>query len=272
MSKSATLEYTRFSMAKKGRTLDKMNDERQHLTGLEVEAHGGHQGQPPRGPRPVPDPPQYQFDAQELSGFSWPMFYRIFVREGYYFDKNNKQNHFVTSANGIDGKRKVSTVLIRAAVLLLVMGGVGYRLASWLLKQLFHVDVSKSSLQRWVKDVLKGVWRIFEDSEDEEQAKQALKDLKAQPIDSSNPEPFFKVIHFLEEYFPGMTTFLRDKEVKRCSLAETGMRTLRRLEVAHDGFRSDEGRENFLRIYQAIKYLGWSICPSTDPMASPAPG
>ena len=54
---------------------------------------------------------EYQFDAQELSGFSWPMFYRIFVREGYYFDKNNKQNHFVTSANGIDGKRKVSTVL-----------------------------------------------------------------------------------------------------------------------------------------------------------------
>ena len=402
---------------------------------------------------------EYQFDAQELSGFSWPMFYRIFVREGYYFDKNNKQNHFVTSANGIDGKRKVSTVLIRAAVLLLVMGGVGYRLASWLLKQLFHVDVSKSSLQRWVKDVastlphgnelikrlhalkpitefhldelfplglrkcilvfkdehgriidteavdkkdeanvkaflerihalglpiksfyvdgcktywkvirsvfgqsmpiqydyfhiiqnawrhmwkwtvsyrknikeesekpchpmhkeyledlakdlwenryilfkneknmtdeektilnklmetdrkisglrsfLKGVWHIFEDSEDEAQAKQALEELKKQPIDSSNPEPFTKVINFLEDYFPGMTTFLRNEKVERRSLAETGMRTLRRLEAAHDGFRSDGGREDFLRIYQAIKYLGWSICPSTDPTVPSAPG
>ena len=37
MSKSATLENTRFPTAKKGRTLDKMNDERKHLTGLEVE-------------------------------------------------------------------------------------------------------------------------------------------------------------------------------------------------------------------------------------------
>lgn len=402
---------------------------------------------------------EYQFDAQELSGFSWPMFYRISVREGYYFDKNNKQNHFVTSVNGIDGKRKVSKVLIRAAVLLLVMGGVGYRLASWLLKQLFHVDVSKSSLQRWVKDIastlprgaelikrlhaikpitefhldeifplglqkcvlvfkdehgriidteaiddrdedhvkpflerihalklpiqtfyvdgcktywnairsvfgqsvsiqydyfhiiqnswrhlwkwavshrndikkkselteesmykdhledlakslwknryllfkneknmtdkekvalskmleidpkanklrlfLKGVWHIFEDSKDEDQARQALEELKKQPIDISNKTPFSKVINFLEEYFPGMTTFLRDEKVKRRSLAETGMRTLRRLEAAHDGFRSDGGREDFLRIYQAIKYLGWSVHLPMESMAPSAPG
>ena len=402
---------------------------------------------------------EYQFDAQELSGFSWPMRYRIFVREGYYFDNKDQRKHFVTGVNGVDGKRKVSTVLMRAAVLLLVMGGVGYRLASWLLNQLFHVDVSKSSLQRWVKEVastlphgnelikqlhavkpitefhfdeifplglqkcvlvfkdehgriidteaidsrdeenvktflkriqslglpiqsfyvdgcktywkairsvfgqsvsiqydyfhiiqnawrhmwkwavsyrknikeesekpchpmhqeyledlaknlwknryllfkneknmtdeekgilnkmlendiktrnlrsfLKGVWRIFEDSEDEAQARQALEELKKQPIDRSNPEPFAKVISFLEDYFPGMTTFLRDNKVKRYSLAETGMRTLRRLEVAHDGFRSDDGRKDFLRIYQAVKYLGWSVCPSTDPVASSAPG
>ena len=396
----------------------------------------------------------YQFEAQELSGFSWPMRYRIFVREGYYFDKNNERKHFVTSANGIDGKRQVSTVLIRAAVLLLVMGGVGYRLASWLLEQLFHVKVSKSSLHRWVKDVastlphgnelierlhalkpitefhldeifplglrkcvlvfkdehgriidteavdskdetnvkaflerihalglpiksfyvdgcktywkmirsvfgqavpiqydyfhiiqnswkhlwkwavsyrkdikkrseqtefpmhkeyledlattlwnnryllfkneknmtdeekellveiiendnkisllrsfLNGVWHIFEDSKSEDDAKKALENLKKLPIDSSNPEPFTKVINFLEDYFPGMTTYLCDKKVKRRSLSETSMRTLRRLEVAHDGFRSDGGRKDFLRIYQSIKYLGWSICPSTDHIA-----
>ena len=43
------------------------------------------------------------------------------------------------------------------------------------------------------------------------------------------------------------------------TLAESGMRVLRRLEVEHDGFRSKEGRENCLRIYQAVKYLGWSV-------------
>ncbi len=37
------------------------------------------------------------------------------------------------------------------------------------------------------------------------------------------------------------------------------MRVLRRLEYEHDGFRSEKGREDFLRIYQAIKYLDWEV-------------
>jgi hypothetical protein len=49
------------------------------------------------------------------------------------------------------------------------------------------------------------------------------------------------------------------KGVKRNSLAECGMRTLRRLEVEHDGFRTDDSREDFLKIYQTVKYLGWSL-------------
>ena len=36
-------------------------------------------------------------------------------------------------------------------------------------------------------------------------------------------------------------------------------RILRRLEREHDGFRTDDSREDFLRIYQAVKYLGWSV-------------
>src|SRR5207249_221107 len=31
--------------------------------------------------------------------------------------------------------------------------GVGYRRACWLLKELFHVEVSKSSLHRWVEEI-----------------------------------------------------------------------------------------------------------------------
>jgi len=34
---------------------------------------------------------------------------------------------------------------------------------------------------------------------------------------------------------------------------------LRRLEVGHDGFRTPQGRENCVRISQAVQYLGWSI-------------
>ena len=32
-----------------------------------------------------------------------------------------------------------------------------------------------------------------------------------------------------------------------------------RVEAEHDGFRTDDSREDFLKIYQAVKYLGWSI-------------
>ena len=53
-----------------------------------------------------------------------------------------------------------------------------------------------------------------------------------------------------------MTEYLRKDGVRRNSLAESGMRVLRRLEIEHDGFRSEKGRDNCLRIYQAVKYLG----------------
>jgi len=389
---------------------------------------------------------EQSYEAQELSALAWPIRYRVLTREGYYLDDAGNRVHFTTQARGIDSRRQVSEVLMRAAVLLLVIAGVGYRRAAWLLHQLFHVETSKSALQRWVQEIaaqlpsaeeiirllnqkqpiteahfdeifprgteecvlvlkdehgrivatqavdkreeesvkpflqrmkalglrlqsfyidgcqayynairavfgeavkiqydyfhilqnawrqlwkwavarrrqikanseqvstpwykkrlealakslwdnryllfkaearlseeekerlieivqadqkvgrlrafLGGIWRIFEDSQDEQEARAALAALKQMPIDGQNPKPFEKVIRFLEEHFDWMTTFLRHDGVRRNSLAETGMRVLRRLEVEHDGFRSDKGRENFLRIYQAIKYLGWTV-------------
>lgn len=106
---------------------------------------------------------------------------------------------------------------------------------------------------------LSGVWNIFENSQDEIDAKVALENLKQKEIDKQNPKQFQKVINFIEGNFEWMTAFLRYDNVKRNSLSETGMRVLRRLELEHDGFRSEKGREDFLRIYQAIKYLGWKV-------------
>jgi len=389
---------------------------------------------------------EHCFEVQELSALAWPIRYRVLTREGYYLNKEGARVHFTTGVNGIDSRRGVSEVLMRAAVLLVVIAGVGYRRAAWLLQQLFHVQTSKSALQRWVEEIadqlpsadeiigllnqqqpiteahfdeifprgtdqcvlvlkdehgrlvatqavdkrdeatvtpflqrlqdlglrlqafyidgcqayfnairavfgpavqiqydyfhilqnawrhlwtwavahrrqikansadvttpwykkklealakslwenryllfkaearlsqeekerlaqivqadqkvgrlrafLGGIWQIFEDSQDEQQAREALAQLKRLPIDRQKPEPFEKVIRFLEEHFAWMTTFLRHEGIKRNSLAETGMRVLRRLEVEHDGFRSEKGRENFLRIYQAVKYLGWTV-------------
>lgn len=110
-----------------------------------------------------------------------------------------------------------------------------------------------------LRNFLSGIWHIFEDSQDEKDAKQALEKLKKLKTDSKNPVAFQKVIKFLEKNFDWMTTFISNKDVRRNSLSETSMRTLRRLKIEHDGFRSENGRENFLRIYQAIKYLGWNV-------------
>jgi len=386
------------------------------------------------------------FIIQELSSLLWPICYRILAREGYYVNNQGEKVYFTTNANGIDQHRHVSKVLMRSAILLLVIAGMGFRRVSWLMNILFHVDVSKSSLQRWVGEVadeipnsdeiikllnekqeiseghldeffplgmnhcvlvlkdehgrilatqkvenrdeenvkpflqrfkdlglsfkafytdgckayynaireifggsipiqydyfhiiqnawrhlwkwsvfhrrdiksrsekvkskwykkklktlatslwnnryllfkaeekitpeerirlteiveadqkvgklrafLSGVWDIFENSKDEIDAKIALEDLKQKEIDKQHPKQFNKVINFLEGHFEWMTAFLRHENVKRNSLSETGMRILRRLELEHDGFRSEKGREDFLRIYQAIKYLGWNV-------------
>jgi hypothetical protein len=42
---------------------------------------------------------------------------------------------------------------MKAAIMLLVIGGIGYRRVAWIMEVLFHVNTSKSSLQRWVGEV-----------------------------------------------------------------------------------------------------------------------
>jgi hypothetical protein len=395
------------------------------------------------------------YEAQELSSFHCPIRYRVTTADAWYTDAQGQRVHYTPGIRGLDAYAKVSEVAKRAAVLLIVIGAVGYRRASWLLQHLFQLTVSKSSLCRWVKAVagqlpskdemvrllneqrpiteahfdeifprghdgpvlvlkdehgrifaaervehkdethvkaflewvcglglairtfyidtcqtyrkvipqvfpeariqldyfhiiqcvwrhlwkffisrrkriarnaeksatpwykarlealakslwknrhvlfksekrlrdeeriklaelceadakvgrirafLLGVWHIFEDSQDEEEALQALAELKVQE-GARESKHHRKAIRFLENTFEQATTYLREKDVQRNSLAETGMRTLRRLEQEHDGFRGDDSRDDFLRIYQAIKYLGWSVhgeIPSQRPRA-----
>lgn len=398
-----------------------------------------------------------RFEAQELSGLAWPIRYRVITQEGFYL-RGEERVHFTTAAEGIDSRRKASDVLMRAAVLLVIVAGVGVRRAQWLLEQLFHVEVSKSALHRWVGEIasqlpqpdemirllherqpiqeghldelfprgtdacvlvlkdeygriltlqeveardektvvpflerikrlgivprafyidgwkpyfnairtvfgqtvaiqydyfhivqnvwrhlgkwavanrrdiksrsqevstpwykaklealakslwenryllfkaehrmsdderqrlaeivqaddkvgclrsfLCGVWNIFENSTDEIEARAALAKLKRLPIDPNNPDPFHTALEFLQTNFEWMTAFLRDPAVRRNSLAESGMRVLRRLELEHDGFRSAKGLSDCLRIYQAIRYLGWSAHNPHWQPRSPSP-
>jgi len=385
------------------------------------------------------------YEAQEISSFPWPIRYHVTTADAWFPGEDGKRVHYSPPIVGLDPLAKVTEAAKRAAVLLTVIGAIGYRRVAWLLQELFRVSTSKSALARWIKDVasqlpsqdeivqildeqkpiteghfdeifprgkaggcvlvlkdehgrivlteqiehrdvehvkpflerikdlglkirtfyidtcavyrkvipqvfpeakiqldlfhiiqnvwrhlwkffvhrrreiaanaedastpwykarlkeissslwkhryllfkaekrmsdeekatlvkvcesdakvgrirafLSGVWRIFDGSSNEVQARRALERLKREGYveESKHHE---RAVNFLDDTFEQATTFLREKGVKRNSLAECGMRTLRRLEAEHDGFRTDDSREDFLRIYQAIKYLGWSL-------------
>lgn len=387
-------------------------------------------------------------DIKELSSFLKPITYRLTIGEPYWMDQAGQRHDFGLDEYlpGIDLKRGVTTVTLRAAVLLAVLAGVGLRSVVWLLQELFHVEVSKSSLDRWLEEAachlpdaegmvkrliadravreahldeifpkgqkkkpcvlvlkdehgrllaqeelpertteqvkkflqklrgwgldfktfyldgcqaykeaiplvfpaatipydyfhiiqniwrhlrqitlslrrqikaeaeealepesegwLKGladrlwkhrallfkneermsaeerqtlqelmsdadevsvlrrflakVWGIFRDSKGKQGARQRLANLRRRPEVVRN-SAYEKAVKFLEDRFDDMIAFLHVEGVQRNSLAESGIRCLRRLERGHDGFRGTAGRDKYLRLYQAIRYCGWSV-------------
>lgn len=403
-------------------------------------------------------------EVQELSPFLAPIRYRVTSGDGYYRDGQGQRHYFGVDEHlgGLDLKRGVTTVALRAAVLLAVVGGIGLRQVAWLLAAVFGLAVSKSSLDRWIVEaaehlpdaeamvrlllgqkpvteahfdeifprgkrkrkpvlvvrdehgrilvteevehrdedevvrfleklkrwglsfqtfyidhcasyakaikrvypeaeiqydyfhILQNVWRtiwrkfvrhrkeikrrseavetpwyaaklealakrlwenrglifkfnalseedktklselvaedsflgtirsflgrvrgIFTDSEGELGARQRLGRLLAREevkksTKSGKPSAFANAVSFLEEHFEHMITFIRVDGVKRNSLAETGMRTLRRLEQGHDGFRTPEGRDRYVRLFQAIRYFGWDVQRRDGSLGLPA--
>lgn len=93
-------------------------------------------------------------DIKELSSFGCSIVYRLTYGDGWYRRKDGKREYFALQPHlvGIDLCRQCTTVAVRASVLLAVMGGIGLRGVCWLMQMLFHLDVSKSSLDRWVKE------------------------------------------------------------------------------------------------------------------------
>src|SRR6266542_6105407 len=93
------------------------------------------------------------FDVQELSGFAWPIIYRITTADGYYSDEQGRRVYFTPSMAGLSTQRKVSDIVLRLGVFLCIIAGLGSRQTSWLMQVLFQVSVSKSSIDRWVDEV-----------------------------------------------------------------------------------------------------------------------
>lgn len=105
----------------------------------------------------------------------------------------------------------------------------------------------------------KALTAIFEDSADEKQARERLAALAVR-AEVKDGNAFGKSVAFLTERFDDMICYLRHPGIaQRNSLSETGIRFLRRMEQGHDGFRCAAGLDRHLRIFQAVRYLGWSV-------------
>ena len=110
---------------------------------------------------------------------------------------------------------------------------------------------------------------LFLHDQTEQEAERKLAALKTQAA-AEPRSPFAKSVTFLESRFSDMISFLRHPTwVRRNSLAETGIRCLRRLEQGHDGFRGAAGLDRYLRLYQAVKYCGWTVHRFTPELGLP---
>jgi hypothetical protein len=97
------------------------------------------------------------YDAQELSVFPWPIRYQVTTADAWYSSPDGQRVHYSPEIVGIDAHAGVADVVKRTAVLLVVIGSIGYRRVAWLLEEIFKVATSKSTLSRWVKEVAAGL-------------------------------------------------------------------------------------------------------------------
>jgi hypothetical protein len=82
-------------------------------------------------------------EIQELSSFLCPIRYEVTIGEPWWRDRDGTRHDFGVDEHlpGLDLKRGVTTVTLRAAVLMAVLACVGLRSVAWLMRELFHVEV-----------------------------------------------------------------------------------------------------------------------------------
>jgi hypothetical protein len=69
-------------------------------------------------------------EAQELSGFAWPIIYRITTDDGYYLNEQSQRVYFTLEVTGLSMQRRVTDVFLRLGIFLCIIAGLGARRAS----------------------------------------------------------------------------------------------------------------------------------------------
>ena len=90
-----------------------------------------------------------QVNIRELSVLPCAITYRFTYGDGWYRGQGSNKVYFGIQKHleEIDLERECSKTTIRAAVLLCILGGIGFHCVSWMMKLLFHCNISKSALE-----------------------------------------------------------------------------------------------------------------------------
>lgn len=96
-------------------------------------------------------------DVHEFSTYQNPIVYRFHLSQGYYFNNERQRIYFTPPIEGVSTQQHVSKSIIRLSCFLAVVCGVTLRNISLLFSVLFHVPVTKSSIQRWIDEVGKNL-------------------------------------------------------------------------------------------------------------------
>jgi len=128
-------------------------------------------------------------------------------------------------------------------------------------KEIEKLENTDSGFISEIRSVIRQFINISDYSDTEIRAGIKLRNLKRR-IEPIGNDHLNRISRFSDDHWQEAMQFLRKRGLAkygRSSDSESGMRILRRLEKNHDGIRSEVTRKNYIKIYQAIKYLSVDI-------------
>lgn len=95
----------------------------------------------------------HPIEINELSTLFCPIIYRFIMARGSYYNKNGDRIFFTPEIEEVSTSQHVSKALVRLSCYLAVCCGVSLRKVSAIFTAVFLVEISKSSIKRWIDEI-----------------------------------------------------------------------------------------------------------------------
>jgi len=99
------------------------------------------------------DSKTYTVDIKELSTLYCPIIYRFIMAKGSYYNSDGERIFFTPELDEVSTSQHVSKSLVRLSCYLAVSCGVTLRNIATLFTVIFLVEITKSSIKRWIDEI-----------------------------------------------------------------------------------------------------------------------